>query len=76
MRGASRLAAAVGLPPLVIGLTVVAFGTSSPELTVSVLSALEGQAGAGIADVMLFITVPATVLILMVAVVRQTRRKP
>ncbi|MFY9270790.1 MAG: hypothetical protein WAO55_13695, partial [Candidatus Manganitrophaceae bacterium] len=35
VRGASRVAAAIGISPLVIGLTVVAFGTSAPELTVS-----------------------------------------
>jgi cation:H+ antiporter len=49
VRGASRLAAAVGVSPLVIGLTVVAFGTSAPEMAVSVQSALSGQAGADIA---------------------------
>ena len=43
VRGASRLAAAIGISPLVIGLTVVAFGTSSPELAVGVQSALSGQ---------------------------------
>jgi hypothetical protein len=42
VRGASRLAAAMGISPLVIGLTVVAFGTSSPELAVSLQSALQG----------------------------------
>lgn len=44
VRGASRLAAAMGISPLVIGLTVVAYGTSSPEMAVSVLAALSGQA--------------------------------
>jgi cation:H+ antiporter len=44
VRGASRLAAAGGIPPLVIGLTVVAYGTSMPEMTVSVTAALEDQA--------------------------------
>ena len=42
VRGASKIAGAVGISPLVIGLTVVAFGTSSPELAVSVLSSLNG----------------------------------
>ncbi|WP_370325388.1 calcium/sodium antiporter [Euzebya sp.] len=42
VRGASRIAAAVGISPLVVGLTVVAFGTSAPELAVSVGSALTG----------------------------------
>lgn len=43
VRGASSIAARLGLTPLVIGLTVVAFGTSSPELAVSIKSALAGQ---------------------------------
>ncbi len=43
VRGASRLGRACGVSPLVIGLTVVAFGTSAPELAVSLGSALAGQ---------------------------------
>ena len=51
VRGASRLAAAAGVSPLVVGLTVVAFGTSSPELAVSVVSAYSGQAGIALGNV-------------------------
>lgn len=51
VRGASRLAAIFGVSPLVIGLTIVAFGTSSPELAVSVQSALAGQADISIGNV-------------------------
>ncbi|MBW3563970.1 MAG: calcium/sodium antiporter [Acidobacteria bacterium] len=47
--GSSRLAARVGISPLVIGLTLVAFGTSAPEMAVSVVSALGGEAGADVA---------------------------
>jgi len=43
VRGASRLAAAIGVSPLVIGLTVVAFGTSSPELAVSLQASVAGE---------------------------------
>lgn len=43
VRGSSRLAAAFGIPSLVVGLTVVAFGTSAPELAVSVRSAWAGR---------------------------------
>ncbi len=39
VRGASRLGVASGISPLVIGLTIVAFGTSSPEVAVSVKAA-------------------------------------
>lgn len=51
VRGASRLAVALGISPLVIGLTVVAFGTSAPELAVSVKAALSGQAGIAVGNV-------------------------
>lgn len=51
VRGASRLAAALGISPLVIGLTVVAFGTSSPELAVSVQSAFSGSADIALGNV-------------------------
>lgn len=40
---ASSLAARIGIPNIVIGLTVVAFGTSAPELVVNVFAALEGS---------------------------------
>jgi len=40
VRGASRLARSLGVSPLAVGLTVVAFGTSAPELAVNVLAAL------------------------------------
>ncbi len=40
---ASRLAGALGVSPMVIGLTVVAFGTSAPELAASVVAALRGS---------------------------------
>jgi cation:H+ antiporter len=51
VRGASRLAAGLGISPLVIGLTVVAFGTSSPELAVSVQSAVAGETGLAMGNV-------------------------
>ncbi len=47
--GAARLAARFGISPLVIGLTVVAFGTSAPELAVSVSAAMSGTGGADVA---------------------------
>lgn len=51
VRGASRLSAIIGISPLIIGLTVVAFGTSSPELAVSVNSGLKGQADIALGNV-------------------------
>lgn len=43
VRGASSIALRVKISPLVVGLTIVAFGTSAPELFISVQSALEGS---------------------------------
>jgi cation:H+ antiporter len=51
VRGASRLAKAAGLSPLVIGLTVVSYGTSSPELAVGVKAAMAGQANIALGNV-------------------------
>jgi len=49
VRGSSALALRWGMTPLVVGLTVVAFGTSSPELVVSVKAALDGQGAISVA---------------------------
>ena len=43
VRGAARLAVRFGISSLVIGLTVVAFGTSAPELSVSLRAGMDGQ---------------------------------
>ena len=51
VRGASRLAVSAGISPLVVGLTVVAFGTSAPELAVSISSALDNNADIAIGNV-------------------------
>lgn len=51
IRGSASLAVRLGLTPLVVGLTVVAFGTSAPELMVSVSAALSGNEGITIGNV-------------------------
>jgi len=51
VRGAADLASHFGIPPIVIGLTVVAFGTSAPELAVAIKSALAGQADIALGNV-------------------------
>jgi len=51
VRGAARLAVLFGIPPLIVGLTVVAYGTSSPELAVSLGSALAGRADLAVGNV-------------------------
>jgi cation:H+ antiporter len=51
VRGASKIAAIFGISPLVIGLTVVAYGTSTPELAVSIQAGLAGAADIAVANV-------------------------
>jgi cation:H+ antiporter len=75
VKGASRLAVAAGISPLVIGLTVVAFGTSSPELVVSVQASLGGLGdlavgnvvGSNIFNVLIILGLAALVTPLVVA---------
>ena len=43
VKGASALARSLGVPPLMIGLTIVAFGTSAPEMFSSAIAALAGE---------------------------------
>lgn len=51
VRGAVILAEKVGVSPMVIGMTVVAFGTSAPELMVSLQAALSGSTGLAIGNI-------------------------
>jgi len=69
VRGAAALSRRARVPPIVVGLTVVAFGTSAPELVVSVQSVLVGHpglalgnvVGSNIANVLLVVGVPAII---------------
>lgn len=51
VKGASALARRLGVTPIVIGLTVVAFGTSAPELVVSLISSIEGKSMIAVGNV-------------------------
>ncbi|MGF1571141.1 MAG: calcium/sodium antiporter [Nodosilinea sp.] len=51
VRGASKLAGLLGISPLIIGLTIVAYGTSAPEMAVSVQSSLAGQGDIALGNV-------------------------
>ncbi|HEX5829096.1 MAG TPA: calcium/sodium antiporter [Candidatus Limnocylindrales bacterium] len=74
VRGAAGLASAAGISPIVIGLTVVAFGTSSPELAVSIGSAFTGETdivvgnivGSNIYNVLLILGLSAVIMPLTV----------
>ncbi|MBZ0232964.1 MAG: calcium:sodium antiporter, partial [Deltaproteobacteria bacterium] len=68
--GAARLAESFGIAPLIVGLTVVAYGTSSPELVVGIGAALRGQGdialgnvvGSNIANIGLILAVAALIM--------------
>ncbi|MEG1401941.1 calcium/sodium antiporter [Bacteroides sp.] len=79
--GAASVAMRFRISPMVIGLTIVAFGTSAPELTVSISSALKGSADIAIGNVVgsnLFNTlmiVGCTALVAPIVITRNTLRK-
>lgn len=49
--GASAIAKRLHIPQIIIGLTIVAFGTSAPELVVSVIGSIEGSGGIAVGNV-------------------------
>ena len=51
VRGASKLALSFGISPLVVGLTIVAFGTSAPEVAVSVGAVMDGRTDIALGNV-------------------------
>lgn len=52
VRGAARMARSLGVSPIVVGLTVVSFGTSAPELVVAVVASFRGNADLAIGNVL------------------------
>ncbi|NKQ12513.1 calcium/sodium antiporter [Pseudomonas sp. SST3] len=75
VRGAAKLAARFGISPLIIGLTVVAFGTSAPETAVSIQASMNGNGdiavgnviGSNIANILLILGLSALVAPLLVS---------
>lgn len=80
VEGASQLAEKFGIPQLVIGLTIVAMGTSLPEAAVSVSAALKGSAGITIGNIVgsnimnILLILGLTALITPIAVQKTTVR--
>ena len=78
--GGSAVAKRFGISELVIGLTIVAFGTAAPELVISAMSAVKGNAGLAIGNVVgsnilnILIILGLTSVIVAVAVQRSTVR--
>ncbi len=84
VKGSSKLSRDLGVKPIVIGLTVVAFGTSSPELAVSLTAAVKGSGdiaigniiGSNIANIGLVLGIATIVLPLKVEKVIMKRELP
>ena len=80
VEGAAGIAAKFGIPQLVIGLTIVAMGTSAPEAAVSITAAFKGTADITIGNVVgsnimnVLVILGVTALIVSVAVQRSTIR--
>jgi cation:H+ antiporter len=51
VEGSSKIARLLKVPPMLVGLTIVAFGTSSPEATVSIIAAMEGNSDVSLGNV-------------------------
>ncbi|WP_036482023.1 calcium/sodium antiporter [Myxosarcina sp. GI1] len=74
VKGASRLAIILRIPPLIIGLTIVAYGTSAPEMAVSIIASFAGQSdiaignalGSNICNILLILGLSALVAPLIV----------
>jgi cation:H+ antiporter len=72
VKGAVNLSLRVGIPALIVSLTIVAFGTSAPELLISINAALEGVpgialgnvVGSNVANVLLVLGVPALLAVM------------
>ncbi len=72
VQGAASLALRLNISQLVVGLTVVAFGTSAPELFVSLLSAVQGKMGISIGNVLGSNVINIALILGLAAVVRPT----
>lgn len=74
--GIARIAGALGVPPLVIGMTLVAFGTSTPELVVNLLSASRGETALAFGNIVGSCTVNLGLVLAVTAMYRPLRVEP
>jgi cation:H+ antiporter len=81
VEGSSKIARLLKVPPILVGLTIVAFGTSSPEATVSIIAAMEGSSEVSLGNVIgsnifnITLTVGITAMIHPLRVETDTIRK-
>jgi len=81
VKGASNISMLLRVPPILVGLTIVSLGTSSPEATVSIIASLNGNDDVSLGNVLgsnmfnTLLTVGVTAIIAPLVVKRQTLRK-
>jgi len=74
--GVSALAASFGVPPLVIAMTVVAIGTSTPEIVVNVVSARHGETGLAFGNIVGACTINIAFVLGLTAIIRPLTVEP
>lgn len=76
VEGIAALAEALGVSPLVVGMTVVAFGTSTPELVINALSAYRGETALAFGNIVGSCTVNIGLVLAVTALVQPLRVEP
>src|SRR3989344_3748112 len=84
VNGSSKLAAKLGVSPLIVGLTIVSFGTSAPELIVNIFSSIQGVSsiavgniiGSNMANIGLIVGISALIIPLKISQQIITREIP
>ncbi|MBL8227102.1 MAG: calcium/sodium antiporter [Bryobacterales bacterium] len=74
--GIAALAEALGVPPLIIGMTLVAFGTSTPELVINSLSAYRGETALAFGNIVGSCTVNIGIVLAITAIVSPLKVEP
>lgn len=76
VEGIAAIAEALGAPPLLVGMTVVAFGTSTPELVINALSAYRGETALAFGNIVGSCTVNIGFVLAVTALVRPLKVEP
>lgn len=74
--GIAALAEWFGVPPLIVGMTLVAFGTSTPELVINALSAFRGETGLAFGNIVGSSTINIGFVLAVTALVRPLKVEP
>jgi cation:H+ antiporter len=76
VRGVSALARAAGVPPIIVGLTLVAFGTSLPEVVINTMSAAKGETGLAFGNIVGSCAINIGFVLALTAIIRPLDVEP